>query len=111
MFDEVNACFGADGFGWKPGKRIWVSALFSASYVRLYALFNDRTGSMKGRLSPKAQENLEKSFWQCAKVYSKLAEAKDDVWVKKVLKTTTSRARYPISSSPSSSRTFPPMPS
>lgn len=80
--DEVNACFEADGFGWKPGKEFGFT-LFSASYVRLYALFNDRTGSMKGRLSPKAQENLESSFWQCAKVYSKLAKAKNDVWVQK----------------------------
>jgi hypothetical protein len=46
----------------------------------LYALYNDRTGVMKGRLSPKAQAKLEKSFWQCAKAYSKLAEAKIDVW-------------------------------
>ncbi len=80
--DEVNACFGADGFGWKPGKEFGFT-LFSASYVRLYALFNDRTGLMKGRLSPKAQENLERSFWQCAKVYSKLEKAKNDVWVQK----------------------------
>ncbi len=35
---------------------------------------------MKRRLSPKAQENLESSFWACAKKYSKLAEAKIDVW-------------------------------
>ena len=80
--DEVNACFGADGFGWKPNTKFGFS-LFSAAYVRLYALFNDRTGVMKGRLSPKAQANLEKSFWECAKVYSKLAEAKLDVWVSK----------------------------
>ncbi len=53
--DEVNACFGADGFGWKPGKEFGFT-LFSASYVRLYALFNDRTGSMKGRLSPKPRK-------------------------------------------------------
>lgn len=79
---EVNACFGADGFGWKPGKEFGFT-LFSASYVRLYALFNERTGSMKGRLSPKAQENLESSFWQCAKVYSKLAEAKNDAWAQR----------------------------
>ena len=80
--DEVNACFAADGFGWKPGKEFGFT-LFSASYVRLYALFNDRTGLMKGRLSPQAQENLERSFWQCAKVYSKLEKAKNDVWVQK----------------------------
>ena len=44
----------------------------------LYALYN--TGVMKGRLSSKAQEPLEKSFWECARAYSKLAEAKIDVW-------------------------------
>ena len=78
--DECNARFGAAGFGWKPNEKFGFS-LFSAAYVRLYALFNDRTGVMKGRLAPKAQANLEKSFWECAKVYSKLAEAKNDVWV------------------------------
>ena len=77
--DELNACFEPDGFGWKPNEKLGFS-LFSSSYVRLYALFNDRTGVMKGRLSPKAQANLEKSFWECAKVYSKLAEARLDVW-------------------------------
>jgi hypothetical protein len=77
--DELNAYFEADGFGWKPSEQ-WGFSLFSASYLRLYALFNDRTGVMKGRLSPKAQENLERSFWECAKACSKLAEAKIDVW-------------------------------
>ena len=77
--DELNAYFEADGFGWKPSEQ-WGFSLFSASYLRLYALYNDRTGVMKGRLSPKAQENLEKSFWECARAYSKLAEAKIDVW-------------------------------
>lgn len=77
--DELNAYFEADGFGWKASED-WGFSLFSASYLRLYALYNDRNGVMKGRLSPKAQENLEKSFWECAKKYSKLAEAKIDVW-------------------------------
>ncbi len=77
--DELNAYFEADGFGWKPSEQ-WGFSLFSASYVRLYALYNDRAGVMKGRLSPKAQANLERSFWQCAKAYSKLAEAKIGVW-------------------------------
>jgi hypothetical protein len=77
--EELNACFEAEGFGWKPDEKRGFS-LFSAAYLRLYALFNDRTGVMKGRLSPKAQANLEKSFWECAKVYGKLAEARRDVW-------------------------------
>jgi hypothetical protein len=77
--DELNAYLAADGFGWKPSEQ-WGFSLFSASYLRLYALYNDRTGVMKGRLSPKAQENLERSFWECARAYSKLAEAKIDVW-------------------------------
>jgi len=77
--DELNVYFEADGFGWKPSEQ-WGFSLFSASYVRLYALYNDRTGVMKGRLSPKAQGNLERSFWECARAYSKLAEAKIDVW-------------------------------
>lgn len=37
-------------------------SLFSCSYVRTYALFNDRTGVMKGRLSAKAQANFEKGM-------------------------------------------------
>jgi len=77
--DELNSYFEADGFGWKPSEQ-WGFSLFSASYVRLYALYNNRTGVMKQRLSPKAQANLERSFWQCAKAYSKLAEARIDVW-------------------------------
>jgi hypothetical protein len=77
--DELNAYLEADGFGWNPSEE-WGFSLFSASYLRLYALYNDRTGVMKGRLSPKAQANLEKSFWECARAYSKLAEAKIDVW-------------------------------
>lgn len=54
--------------------------LFSAPFVRAYALFNSRTGFMKGRLSAKAQENLEKTLWICAKANSRLADAKRDVW-------------------------------
>ncbi len=78
--DELNACLGAEGFGWKPKEDMGFS-LFSAAYVRLYALFNDRSGVMKGRLSPAAQTNLEKSFWDCAKVYSKITDASRDVWL------------------------------
>lgn len=77
--DELNAYLGADGFGWKPSEK-WGFSLFSTSYLRLYALYNDRTGVMKGRLSPKAQANLENSFWECARANSKISEAQADVW-------------------------------
>lgn len=76
---ELNTRFEADGFGWQPNEKMGFS-LFSAPYVRLYALFNNRHGTMKGRLSAKAQANFERSFWLCAKAYSKLADAKADVW-------------------------------
>jgi len=56
--DELNAYFEADGFGWEPSED-WGFSLFSASYLRLYAVYNDRTGLMKGRLSLKAQEHVE----------------------------------------------------
>ena len=41
--DALNAYLEADGFGWKPSEQ-WGFSLFSASYLRLYALYNDRTG-------------------------------------------------------------------
>ncbi len=78
--EALNACFAVDGFGWKSNEKFGFS-LFSSAFVRLYALFNDRTGVLKGRLAPQAQANLEKSFWACAKVYGKLTEAQRDVWM------------------------------
>ena len=55
--DQINAYIEDDSFEYKPSDKFGFS-LFSSPYVRLYALFNDRTGAMKGRLSPKAQANL-----------------------------------------------------
>ena len=46
--DELNALFEAEGFRYESNKKFGFS-LFSLPYVRLYALFNDRTGVMKGR--------------------------------------------------------------
>ena len=76
--DELNAYFEADDSGWRPSEKLGFS-LFSASYIRLYALYNDRTGVIKGQLSPKAQANSVKSFWECARAYSNLVEAKLEV--------------------------------
>ena len=50
--DELNTFFETEDFKYEPSEN-WGFSLFSAPYVRLYALFNDRTGVMKGRLSPK----------------------------------------------------------
>ncbi len=77
--EQVNAVFEADGFAYAPHEDFGFS-LFSLPYVRVYGLFNERTGVMKGRLSAKAQANLEKTLWSCAKANSKLAEAQRDVW-------------------------------
>lgn len=76
---KVNRFFESDKFAWGENPKFGFS-LFATEFQRLYALFNDRTGLMKGRLSPKAQENLEKEMWRIARANSKLAEAKRDVW-------------------------------
>lgn len=77
--DRINAYTEDDGFEYKPSDKFGFS-LFSLPYVRLYALFNDRTGTMQGRLSPRGQANLEKTLWNCSKANSKLAEAHRDAW-------------------------------
>lgn len=77
--DRINAYLESDTFTYEPSEKFGFS-LFSSPYVRLYALFNNRTGTMKGRLSARAQANLEKTLWACAKANSKLAEAKRGVW-------------------------------
>ncbi len=77
--DRINAYIEDATFEYKPSEKFGFS-LFSLPYVRLYALFNNRTGTMKGRLSSKAQANLEKTLWDCAKANSKLAEARRGVW-------------------------------
>lgn len=77
--DRLNEYFEADSFEYSPSEKFGFS-LFSSSFVRAYALFNDRTGVMKGLLSPEAQKNFEKTFWECAKANSKLAEAQRGVW-------------------------------
>jgi hypothetical protein len=73
--EKVNRFFASDKFAWGENPKFGFS-LFATEYQRLYALFNDRTGLIKGRLSPKAQENLEREMWRIAKANSKLAEAK-----------------------------------
>lgn len=77
--DRINAYIEEERFRYQPSDKFGFS-LFSMPYVRLYGLFNDRTGVMKGRLSPKAQANLEKTFWECAKANSKFAESQRGVW-------------------------------
>ena len=77
--DRINAYLEDDAFRYQPSEKFGFS-LFSLPYVRLYGLFNSRTGRMKGRLSPQAEANLEKTLWDCAQANSKLAEAHRGVW-------------------------------
>lgn len=77
--DRINAYIEDASFEYRPSEKFGFS-LFSQPYVRLYAIFNNRTGTMKGRLSSKAEANLEKTLWACAKANSRLAEARRDVW-------------------------------
>ena len=76
---DINKFFESDTFVWNTNPKFGFS-LFSMSYMRMYALMNDRTGPMKGLLSPQALRNFEKQMWLAAKANSKLAEAKRDVW-------------------------------
>jgi hypothetical protein len=76
---DINKFFESDTFTWTTNPKFGFS-LFSMSYMRLYALTNERTGPMKGLLSPTALKNFEKQMWLAAKANSKLAEAKRDVW-------------------------------
>jgi hypothetical protein len=77
--DWINDYLEDDGFEYKPSEKFGFS-LFSLPYVRLYALLNDRTGTMKGRLSSRAQANVEETLWSCAKANSTLAETRRGVW-------------------------------
>ena len=77
--ENINTWMEADGFGYE-GSDKWGFSLFSLPYFRLYGLYNDRTGTMTGRLSPKAQTNLAESFWKIAKVNGEVDAAKIDVW-------------------------------
>jgi hypothetical protein len=77
--EEINKFFESDAFTWTTNPKFGFS-LFSMSYMRMYALMNERTGPLKGLLSQKALENFEKQMWLAAKANSKLAEAKRDVW-------------------------------
>ena len=77
--DELNEYFERESFEYSPHKKFGFS-LFSSSFVRAYGLLNDRTGVIKGRLSPAAQENFEKTLWRCAKGNSQLGEAQRGVW-------------------------------
>jgi len=76
---QINRFFEANTFAWGENPKFGFS-LFATEYLRFYALFNNRTGLMKGILSPAAQENLEREMWRVAKANSKLAEAKRGLW-------------------------------
>src|SRR5207248_5380004 len=52
-------------------------SLQSATLVRLYDLFNDRSPSLIGRLTAAAQQNLQQQMWKLAAGYSKLAAAEE----------------------------------
>ncbi len=77
--EKINRFFESDKFAWGENPKFGFS-LFATEYLRLYALFNSRTGLMKGLLSPRAQENIEKEIWRIAKANSKLAEARRGLW-------------------------------
>ncbi len=77
--NEVNQFMESDKFIVTANPKFGFS-LFGVSYVRMYGLMNGHTGSMKGLLSRKAEENFEKGFWTVAKQNSKLAEAKRGIW-------------------------------
>src|SRR5688572_5485116 len=77
--DDINKFFESDKFVVTANPKFGFS-LFGLSYVRLYGTMNDRTGSMKGLLSPAAQANFEKGFWEVAKANSRLSEANRSPW-------------------------------
>ena len=77
--EKINRFFESDKFAWGENPKFGFS-LFATEYLRFYALFNDRTGLMKGLLSRRAQENLEKEIWRVAKANSKLVEAQRGLW-------------------------------
>src|SRR4051812_2033291 len=77
--DEINRFFESDKFVWTANPKFGFS-LFTVSYMRLYALMNERTGPFKGVLSHAAVVNFERGMWKVAKANSKLAEANRDVW-------------------------------
>ena len=77
--EKVNRFFESDTFTWGSHKKFGFS-LFSTEFLRFYALFNSRTGSMPGLLSSRAEENIEEQMWRVAKANSKLAEAKRGPW-------------------------------
>ena len=90
--DEINRYFESDSFEFGGSDKFGFS-LFSSTNLRAYALFNHRTGTMKGLLSQQAEKKFEDFIWQVAKANSKLAEARRGVWEWKVLKTITCVAR------------------
>lgn len=77
--DEINRFFESDKFIFTANKKFGFS-LFTVSYLRVYGLLNDRTGTIRGLLTKKAQDRFEEEMWKVAKANSKLAEAKRDVW-------------------------------
>lgn len=77
--DEINRFFESDTFIFTSNKKFGFS-LFGVSYMRLYGLLNDRTGTISGLLTKKAQDRFEEEMWKVAKANGKLAEAKRDVW-------------------------------
>src|SRR5688572_16351492 len=77
--EKINRFFESGTFAWGENPKFGFS-LFATEYQRLYALFNHRTGLIKGLLSPGAEKNLEKEMWRIAKANSKLAEAKRGIW-------------------------------
>lgn len=77
--DEINRFFESDRFIWTANPKFGFS-LFSVSYMRLYGLLNDRTGTIRGLLTPAAQANWERGMWVVAKANSKLVEGRRGVW-------------------------------
>lgn len=77
--DKINRYLESEAFDIKGTDKFGFS-LFTSTYERAYALFNHRTGTMKGMLSPDAEKKFEKYMWECAKANSLLAEAQRGAW-------------------------------
>lgn len=76
--DEINRFFESEKFAWPENPKFGF-ALFSTDGMRLYGLLNRRTGPIPGRLSPAAQDNLERQMWAVAKANSRIDEARRSV--------------------------------
>jgi hypothetical protein len=81
--DRLNQYFVSDAFDLKATKKnleAYGFRLFSTTFIRFYALYNHRTGVLKGLLSPGAEKKFEEYLWNNTALCVKLADAKRDSW-------------------------------